>query len=234
MLVAPAARAQDEGWEFRITPYFWAAGLTGDIAFGPNTPTAHIEMGFDDIFNDLQMGVMAAGEARKGRYAFLGDFAFADTGSRAALAGPLVSFAQVDSESFVGTGAVAYRALISGPFSLDVLGGVRGVWTDTKLTFTFTSGSALSGDQDESWWDPIFGVRGLWDLSERWSLTGYGDVGGGGSDYTYQIYGAASFQMSEHWRLSGGYRYYDVKYEDEGFLYEVAQDGILVGVSVGF
>jgi hypothetical protein len=234
LFLAPAVPAQGQDWEFRISPYFWAAGLTGDFALGPNAPTVRVEVGFDDIFDDLQLGLMAAGEARRGRFAWLGDFSYVDTGSRTAVGGPAVAFAQVDTESFVGTAAAAYRGHAGDRFSLDVLGGIRGVWVDTKLTLTPTSGAPIAGDRDESWWDPVFGIRALADLSARWSLTGYGDVGGGGSDYTYQLYGAVNLQISEHWRLSGGYRYYSVKYEDEGYLYEVAQDGLLLGVTLGF
>jgi hypothetical protein len=119
-------------------------------------------------------------------------------------------------------------------FSVDLLGGVRGVWTDTKLTFTFAAGGTSSGDRDESWIDPIIGVRGLWDLDDRWSVTGYGDAGAGASDYTFQLYGALNVQMTELLRLSGGYRYYDVKYENDGFLYDIVQDGILLGASFDF
>ena len=86
VLLVPALPAKGQDWEFRLSPYFWAAGVTGDIDFGPLTPTAHVEEGFDDIFNDLQFGAAAIGEARRDRFVLLGDISFADTGSRTAVA----------------------------------------------------------------------------------------------------------------------------------------------------
>ena len=54
-----------EGWTFKFAPYFWAAGLSGDIAqFG--LPQVSVDASFDNIFDHLDVGLMAIGEARYG------------------------------------------------------------------------------------------------------------------------------------------------------------------------
>ena len=48
-------------------PYFWAAGISGDVGqFG--LPPVHIDADFGDIFDHLDFGAMAIGEARYDRY----------------------------------------------------------------------------------------------------------------------------------------------------------------------
>ena len=59
-------------WEFRLTPYFWAAGLDGTVEAARNT-TAHIDMSFSDIWDDLDVGVLTAFEARRGKLSILSD-----------------------------------------------------------------------------------------------------------------------------------------------------------------
>ena len=52
----------ESGWTFSFAPYFWAAGLSGDVAqFG--LPEAHVDASFSDIFDHLDFGAMAIGLA---------------------------------------------------------------------------------------------------------------------------------------------------------------------------
>ncbi len=49
-----AALADD--WDWGVTPYLWAAGISGDAAIGPIN--ADISMDFEDIFNVLRGGAL--------------------------------------------------------------------------------------------------------------------------------------------------------------------------------
>jgi hypothetical protein len=72
--VAPEAEqvVTESGWTFTIAPYFWAAGMEGDIGqFG--LPAVHVDSSFSDIFDHLDFGAMAIGEARRDRYSIFGD-----------------------------------------------------------------------------------------------------------------------------------------------------------------
>ena len=41
-------QTEKDGWTFAVSPYFWAAGMSGDTGlFG--LPTVHIDMDFGDI-----------------------------------------------------------------------------------------------------------------------------------------------------------------------------------------
>ncbi|WP_429814481.1 hypothetical protein [Ensifer sp. B1-9] len=57
--------AVEDGWSYRVTPYFWAAALSGKTAqFG--LPTVDIDASFSDIFDNLDFDGMLMGEARNG------------------------------------------------------------------------------------------------------------------------------------------------------------------------
>lgn len=70
------------GWQFTFAPYFWAAGLSGDIGqFG--LPEVHIDADFGDILNNLDFAFMAAGEARYDRFSIVGDVIYTKLGADA-------------------------------------------------------------------------------------------------------------------------------------------------------
>ena len=62
---APAA---DDGWEFTLSPYAWAAGLNGSVGIG--NVVSEVDLSFGDILENLDIGAMLHFEARKGRWAF--------------------------------------------------------------------------------------------------------------------------------------------------------------------
>ena len=45
-----------------ISPYFWAAGISGEVGQFGVSP-AHLQSGFSDVLKDLDVGFMAVGEA---------------------------------------------------------------------------------------------------------------------------------------------------------------------------
>src|SRR4051812_31800311 len=56
----------ESGWTYTIAPYFWAAGLSGDVgSFG--LPTVHVDSDFGDILKHLDFAAMVTGEARYDR-----------------------------------------------------------------------------------------------------------------------------------------------------------------------
>ncbi|HEV2897283.1 MAG TPA: hypothetical protein VGX71_05460 [Pseudaminobacter sp.] len=63
-----------DGWTFSVTPYFWAAGLSGQTrSFG--LPVIDIDADFSDIPDNRDFAAMAIVDARYGRYSIFGDLA---------------------------------------------------------------------------------------------------------------------------------------------------------------
>jgi hypothetical protein len=233
---AGAARAED--WAFTVTPYFWASGIKGDLKTLPDLPAAHVDANFSDVKDVLQMGFMAFGEARKGRWGVLGDVTYIDLG--------LSKHATVRDRAYLAAGmgtktldtllAGAYRVHETDKLALDLYGGVRATWMDTDLTLTLPRGGVREASHKESWVDPVVGGRMIATFSPKWSFTAVGDIGGLGigSDLAWQLMGTVNYKFSDMVSVSAGYRHYSMDYDKGGFVFDADQSGPIIGTSIRF
>jgi hypothetical protein len=74
-------------------------------------------------------------------------------------------------------------------------------------------------------------MRGRAAISSKVFVVGKADAGGGGSKFTYQLFAAAGFKISNRASLIGGYRYLRVNYDRDNFLFDGSLTGPVVGVS---
>jgi len=84
--------------------------------------------------------------------------------------------------------------------------------------------------------DPIFGLRYRWQMSDKWSVTLYGDAGGGANaDLTWQGLGLVNFQPWKHVSFSLGYRALYWDYETgsgvDRFEWDVTMHGPIIGIN---
>jgi hypothetical protein len=148
---------------------------------------------------------------------------------------PNLTAASLGSETFLGTGAAGYRFVDTGGYWIDGVAGFRYTWTKTDLSFNLAGGGVLNGGEEENWLDGFVGARGAVKLDSRWSLLGYADVGGGGSNYTWQAYAGVDYELNPNTHLFGGYRAYKDEYEnDDGYLYSILQQGPIIGATFWF
>jgi hypothetical protein len=123
----------EEGWTFSIAPYFWRAGISGDVAqFG--LPAVDVDASFSDIFDHLDFGAMAIGEARYDRYSIFGDIMYVKiSGAAGTPRDILASSVEVSSETSMGLLGAGYALVDNSSGRLDVIGGVR-VWAVTPTS----------------------------------------------------------------------------------------------------
>jgi opacity protein-like surface antigen len=237
--------AQAGGWQFELTPYIWAAGMSGDVQGGA-LPTIGVDMSFSDILDNLDAGLMGAFEARKGRWGFLFDAIYmklkdSGTASRTGT-GPIgataTASAELEVKQTLFAAAVAYRA-VEGRAPLDVIGGLRysKIEADASINGSFfaqTGTVARSAEKD--WVDPYIGVRVLQPIASHWTLVGYLDIGGFGvgSDFTWQTLLGVNYEFSKMFAGKFGYRYISVDYDKDGFVYDMANSGLYLGLGIRF
>ena len=118
--------------------------------------------------------------------------------------------------------------------SVDILGGIRYWHLNTELQFQSGFLPATNVQDTRGWVDGILGLRGKVYLPRKWWVTGYGDVGGGGSNLTYQIVGTAGVDIHKHYALVLGYRYLNVDYDKDHFLFDTALKGPVFGFTFKF
>ncbi|AOZ71153.1 hypothetical protein LPB142_16815 (plasmid) [Rhodobacter xanthinilyticus] len=82
--------------------------------------------------------------------------------------------------------------------------------------------------------DGLAGVNWQADTSAKTFVTGWAMVGAGGSDFTADVFAGLGYRISERNSIVGGYRYLSVDREDGDFLYDVEQQGLMLGLSLPF
>ena len=135
---------------------------------------------------------------------------------------------------FVLTPEAGYRILDSDDASLDVVGGIRYWRLKSELEFQSGVLPGIGLQASRGWTDGIVGMRARRTLSRKWWASAYGDLGAGGSDLTYEIVGNAGLDIRERYAVVFGYRYLNVDYDKNGFLFDTAMKGPLFGFTIKF
>jgi hypothetical protein len=261
LIRVPFAQESAEKWDFKVSPYLWFINIEGDLRYSPRAGgSPHVEFSNSDLMENLDLGFMLSGEARKGRWSVFTDVIYLDLSSEESrvkaidfnLGSPInPTSTSLDAgtssslEAWVWTLAGGYE-IVKGPtVTLDVFGGFRyfaaDASTDWQLSATvsgpgpgqvFQRSGSIS--QSEDIWDAIVGVRGqvrLWD--SNWYVPYYFDIGTGDSDLTWQGMLGLSYQFG--WgetKFTYRYLYYDT---DEGELFEdLNLEGPALGLTFRF
>jgi opacity protein-like surface antigen len=228
--------APDGGWTFTFAPYLWAAGMQGDIAqFG--LPEVDVDLSFSDIMQNFDIGVMGVGEARHDRFGILTDLMYVrlSAGNHVDPKGPIDADVDLTTETFTFLGAAEYRLIDNEAGTLDALAGARLWWVSTDIDFSGNEIDA-SGNDSETWVDPMIGFRGRLNLSPDFFLTSWGMIGGFcvSSDFTWDVMGGLGYQVTDSISLVAGYRGLGVDYRNDGFVFDVTQDGPILGAVFRF
>jgi opacity protein-like surface antigen len=129
---------------------------------------------------------------------------------------------------------------VEGRSPVDVIGGLRyskiEASADINGSLFGTPGITVSRSGDKDWVDPYIGARIQHPIADRWTLVGYGDIGGFGvgSDFAWQAIAGVNYDFSKSVSGKLGYRYLAVDYDKDGFLYEMDSYGAYLGVGFRF
>lgn len=224
----------DDKWHFQVSPYLWIAGINGRAGVGDLI--VDVDSGLTDDNVHLNAGFMATFEARRNRLIVLTDLQYSNLGTERPTPGPLFSGATAEFKTFILDPEVGYRVAANQEKgrSLDLLGGIR-IW-HLRANLELDPGllSARSASRSKNWVDAVFGARGRIAVSKRIVLVGKADLGGGGSQFTYQLFGGAAFNLSQRVSLIGAYRVLHVDYDKDNFLFDMSLTGPVIGVGFRF
>jgi hypothetical protein len=107
--------------------------------------------------------------------------------------------------------------------TVDTFLGAPYTYLDTKIDFKFEGpfrSFSKNVDEDKSCWEPLVGVRTIWDFYKRWALSLAGNIGGVafGSDFAWSASGLIGYQFSligeDNARAFAGYRALSQDYTD--------------------
>jgi hypothetical protein len=216
----------------RLTPYLWGSGFKGRVGIGDRS--ADVDASFSDILRELNFGFMGTLEADRDKFVTATDLMYMNLSDEHATPEPLFSGVNVVQKSFILSPEAGYRIVGSEAAFLDVLGGIRWWHVTGELHFEPGRLREIEVSDSRNWVDGIFGLRGKADLSPTWYVSGYGDIGGGGSNLTYQIRGIAGANIGSRSALVFGYRYLNVVYNKDEFLFDTGMRGPVIGFTFKF
>ncbi|MBY5834341.1 hypothetical protein ELH53_11605 [Rhizobium ruizarguesonis] len=223
------------GWTFTFSMYGWLSGIEGDVGAGGRT--AHIDASIDDILSNLDIAVMGLAEARYERFGIFTDLNYVKLSTSSDTPfGILANSLDFTTHSLMWTAAGEYRLIDQRDASLDAFVGFRLFSIKNELDFNppgLLGGVELS--QTETWADPIVGLKGRVSINQQFYLTGWALIGGGASsDLVWDVMGGAGYQFNERVSAVAGYRAAGVDYKNDGFVYDVVQQGPILGVTFRF
>ncbi|MBB4302062.1 opacity protein-like surface antigen [Rhodobium orientis] len=230
----PPAEETLPGWQFTIAPYFWGAGVTGDIAqFG--LPTTRIDQSFSEILDSLEFAGMIVGEARYGPYSVSTDLSYVQTSeSERTPLGLLARRVRVTSKSLRWATLAGYTVYEDARIRLDAKAGVQLSQVETRIRVSGGLLGTRTRTDDATWVDGLAGLRARIALSERFYLTAWGYAGAGGSDFAWDALAGAGYNFTPNTSAFLGYRGNGVDYRDGGFVYDVVQHGPVAGLVFRF
>lgn len=221
-------------WQYRLAPYLWGAGLEGTVGkFGQR---AHVDKGFSDILDGLELGGMLGFEARRGQLGVLGDVLHVRLGESGTMVAPpgVPVAAKATTRTTTALLAAQYRIAAADWGYVDVLGGAR-YWS-LRAEVRLGSPVNIGGKDSERWTDPVIGLKGLYHLGPRSYVMGWGMFGGFGigSRSSSDLMAALGYKLSDEFAVLLGYRRLAVDYRDGGFVFDVAQQGPAIGLDYRF
>ena len=240
--------AESDTWETEIAIYGWFSRLDGDIKI-PGSPGSGTDFYVDasDIIENLSMVFMGGVESKYNKWSILLDVVYMDVGDSVNKTFNLASQANIpvngnldlDLSSWVVHSSVGYEVVNTDRITLSVIGGVRYLTIDvdvkTSLKEPITgAGHSHNISDNKGVVDGIAGIRGYIAINENWYIPYHADIGGGGSNLTYQLFTGIGYKFS--WGdIKAGYRYlnYDLD-EDKFIMQELVMSGPVLGVGFRF
>jgi opacity protein-like surface antigen len=191
-----------------------------------------------DIIDALDFTFMVAGESRFGKFSFLYDALYTDLSEKGTLGGPFAGNAKVGVEMLLATAALGYVLHEENGTLLQGFGGVRlvDVKTDIRLAGGGPVGAGFDATVNDTWVDPIIGLRGRVALNEKVSLGGFASIGGFGvgSDLSFDIFGGVEYAFSERFSANAGFRYMSFDYKGDNADLDLEMYGPVVGITMKF
>jgi opacity protein-like surface antigen len=203
----------------------------------PSLPSVEVNDDFADVLENLDIALMALVEADNGRLYVRSDLFFASLTSDGSTPSDLFSGAQLNTETFnlsTAAGIIAHKSETS---QLNLFAGGR-LWNlNNELTFFPGVAPGRSVEADRTFITPIVGTSGKISLSDTVTATASASLGGfgiSGADIEIGVSAGLGVDLSNSFGLTLGYRYLYLDYENDGFIYDLAQHGPLVGVQFRF
>lgn len=228
VLGAPVANSESHAeagnWRWTGKLYLWASGIDGSTTTGGD-----IDVGFDDLLENLELALMGGVEVSNGKWSVIGDVIYMDLSGEGTSSlpgpGPAQISAKAGLEGWVVNALGGYRFGASEAGVIDLTFGLR--YLDLDVELDSTSNLPVPGQSiraGDSVVDAVVGIRGGVRLSENFFVPYVVDVGAGESDLTWQAMAGIGWQPV--WgEITLFYRFLEWEFDGSGGLNEIGFSG---------
>lgn len=215
-----------DSWKYGAGIYVWGASIEGEAANG-----APIDMSFSDILDNLDMTFMGTFFAQKNKWTFGLDAIYLKIGDKPNTwqPGDGPTLTNIQLKSWIFTPTVAYRFMESEKLDLNIVAGARYFKMEPYIEISPLPGISDSGSVT----DGIVGLRGEYDINEKWYMPFQFDVGGGDSDSTWHAFAAVGYRY-ENFDLIAGYRHMEWEFDTGTPLKDISMSGPIIGALFKF
>jgi hypothetical protein len=105
---------------------------------------------------------------------------------------------------------------------------------ETDISFNGGILDGVSVSDGAAWVDGLAGIRGTYAFTPEIYLTGWGLVGAGGADLDWDVAAVLGYRFNNRFSAVAGYRALGVDYSDDGFVFDVVQQGPIFGLTMHF
>jgi hypothetical protein len=234
----------ETAWEISISPFYgWVPGFNGKMAvFGQ--PPVNIDITPTDImqnineFLDVLEGVyIGNGQVRHGKFGFMWDVVHFEVRAVDQIGGDFIGGPlDVGFSTTKAALAATYRAHETDKSHLDILVGARITDVDLNVGVDLGFLGGFSGSDGDTWVDPLVGVRGRANLTERVYIHGWAMIGGFGveSDFLWDVAGVVGYDIKDWLSAYAGYRGSYTDFQNGDFIWDVTMYGPIIGFELTF
>ena len=239
--------SDSDKWKFDADIYLWGAAIKGESATGGD-----IDIPFNDLLKNLDMAFMGGLAASKGKYSLFADAIYLSVSTSGGFTesvpviGPLDIDVDVEADiglnAWIATLGGAYNVFDNEKATVNLVGGARYLWIRVKTKFDFSTVSLPPGHQinrqeketlSGSGWDGIVGVKGKYNLNDKWYLPYYADIGTGSADFTWQAQAGVGYKF-KHADVLLSYRYMEWNFKSDSDLDNLNLSGPQLGAKFYF
>lgn len=234
-----------DGIDWTVAPYFWGSGVGLDVTVNSN-PIIGTDVPLSDLIDKLDGVFMGHFEGRGERFGLFVDTIYLSLADSNVIpigpGGPILGELTIDTKmtlKLYELGGV-YRMGDDSPGSaaFDILLGARLVDVNQNLNLILPGPAAtpvnLSIAISET--DAFFGGRLVGQFTDKWHYKARADIGGGGTDGTFNILGAVGYTFGQTglFSLDLGYRYMTIELKKDQNGTRTETDITMSGPLLGF
>lgn len=205
-----------------LTPYVWGTNIDGRI--GVQNIATDVNAEFKDIVKVVDQSYMINYKAISGLWTLNVDYSYTKFKDSFDLPSTTIN---AESVNIIGDVGVQYR--LHEDSSTELLIGGRYFYVENLLELS----GVTAVTHDKEWMDPFVGIKHKWEVNDKFFIVTKADIGGFGvaSDLIWNVTVSANYMLNENVTCVLGYRYMDVDYHEDGFIYDISSQGIGAGVT---